>query len=131
MDRCDGVHNTICRIATKSDRGWSGQLPSISYRVALAFVAPKKEDVVSDNRSAHGAAELFQVAWILRCTDRIEEVACVQGGVAAEGVGGAVERVGPRLQPDIDDRSRLPTVFRARILLEVELLDGVDGQDRR
>src|SRR5271165_7056153 len=39
--------------------------------------------------------------------------------------------VGSRLQAHVDHRSRLPSVFGGRILLDVEFLNRVDGQNRR
>ena len=49
--------------------------------------------------------------------------------IAAKGKGGAVDRVGSRLQSNIDDRARFPSIFGRRIFLNVEFLDRIDGQN--
>src|ERR1700730_1615602 len=40
-----------------------------------------------------------------------------------------MQRIGARLQTDINDGARLPAVFRLGDLLSIELLNGVNGQD--
>ena len=37
--------------------------------------------------------------------------------------------IGAGFEADVDDRARLPSVFGGRILLDIEFLNGVDGED--
>ena len=48
--------------------------------------------------------------------------------IAAEGIGGAMQGVGARLDPDVYDRSVPPAVFRRSVLLGIEFLNGIDRQ---
>ena len=64
-------------------------------------------------------------------TSQVEEVAGVPVAVAVKRVSRAVKRVGPRSDSHVHDGAGPPAVLRFRIFLEVEFLDGVDGQDRR
>ncbi len=60
----------------------------------------------------------------------VEIISCVEGAVAEEFVGGAVELIGPRLGHNIDHRAAVPAILRAKLRLQVELLDGRDRQKR-
>src|SRR5207302_3497738 len=59
----------------------------------------------------------------------IEEVAGVKGIASAKSVSPAVKVVGPRADSHVDGRTGLAAVLCLGIFLQVELLDGVDGQD--
>src|SRR6202007_2819662 len=69
-----------------------------------------------------GASEFWR-----RC--RVEVVARVQRSIAAEAEGGSMQSVGAGLQGDVDDCAGLPAILCRRVLLDIEFLDGVDGQD--
>ena len=97
----------------------------------LPFEAAKVEELVFDQSSAESAAVLLQGARCFRRCDRVEVVACVEDAVAVETVAGSVHLIGARLQPHINDRSRLPAIFRRGILLQIELLNRIDRQNGR
>src|ERR1700719_1827117 len=61
---------------------------------------------------------------------RVEDVAGIEGLIAAKGVGRAVKAIGPRSNSHVYDGAGLPAVLRLGIFLQVELLDGIDGEDR-
>ena len=58
----------------------------------------------------------------------VKWLACIGGrGIASKGVGGAVQAVGARLDPNVYDRAVPEAVFRLGILLGTEFLNGIDG----
>src|SRR5579864_1408742 len=103
----------------------------IAHSVALALIATEEEELVFDDGSPHGGAELLQSPWSFRQSVRVEIVARIEDRVSIETVGRAMETVGARFQRHIDNGSGLAAVFRGRILQHVEFLDGVNRQDRR
>ncbi len=66
----------------------------------------------------------------IRVNFRIKKVSRIEGIVAFKVVHGAVSVVRSGFQSNVDDRSRLPAILGRRILLRVELLNGVDGENR-
>ena len=116
-------------LASVNHRGWGGNTVRVSDVVALSFVGAEEEDFVLNNRAPRTAAKLFQRSGSLGSRSDIEVVPRVHHAVAAETQTPCRAEVGAGLQSNIDDRSRLPSVFRRRIFLNVELLDRVDGQN--
>src|SRR5262249_7576504 len=82
-----------------------------------------------DDRAADAESVLMQQEFLLRIRPSIEVVARVEDVVAMEVVSGAVEVVGTGLEAEVDDRAGFPSILGCWILLRVEFLDGVDGQD--
>src|SRR2546425_8944426 len=132
MQSIDRIRSTVSRISPKGDRRRAGNAGErIPHRVTLSFVAAEEKDLVLNNGTAQCTAKLLEVSGRLRLVGGIEVVARIQRGVAAKSVGATVQLIGARLQPDVNDGSGLPAVFRTRILLEVEFGDGIDGQNGR
>ena len=104
---------------------------SVSQDVAQTFVARKPEEFVLDDASARRGAKLLECRRRYRIDARgAEGIARIGGlGVPSKGVGRAVKAVRAGLDADVDDRAFLPAIFRLGILLGVEFLDGVDGQN--
>ena len=102
----------------------------VAHVILLAFVRTEKESLVFDDRAAEAAAVLLEGAGQLGRGSSVEIVAGVEHvAVAAKGERGAVQAVGAGLETDVDHRSRLPSIFRGGILLDVEFLDGINGQN--
>ena len=104
--------------------------------VTLPFIAGEEEDLVFFDRSANRAAVLLERHLRLGARsgapfgDLIEEIARIKRCLAAESVRRAVQRIRARLDSDIDYRAGLPAIFRPGIFLDIELLDGVNRQNR-
>src|ERR1700691_4421967 len=113
------------------NRGWSANAIGVSDVVALALIGSEEESLVLDDRAANAAAKLFQGARSFRGERIVEIVARVQDSIAAECERRAVQRIRSRLQSHIDDCTWFPSVLGCGILLNVELLDRIDGQDGR
>src|SRR5262249_46837788 len=102
----------------------------IADQRAQSLIRAEIEELAFDYGSADAAAELMQAQRLLRVGLGVEEIARVERIVALEGAGRAVEFIRPRLQSEVEDRAGLPSVFRRRVLLRVELLNRVNRQDR-
>src|SRR6266576_132961 len=102
----------------------------VAHVVALPFISGEEERLVLDERAAQAAAKLLQRSLQLRARGCVEEVPGVQVvTVAPEAKRCAMDIVGARLQADVHDRTRLPSILGRRILLEIELLNRVDRED--
>src|SRR5258708_31024651 len=66
----------------------------------------------------------------IRVNFRIEKVSRIESIVALEVIHRAVDVVRSGFQSDVYDRARLPAVLCGRILFRVELLNGVDRENR-
>ena len=116
--------------ARQRDGQRRGERAGVADRVALPFVGSKEEHSILDDGAADAGPKLLEISRVLCLRRRIEVVAGVERCVAAESIGSSVHAVGPRLQAYVDNGSRFPAVLCGRILLEVELLDRIDRQDR-
>ena len=66
----------------------------------------------------------------LRAGRWVEVIPRVERIIAFEEVGSPVNIIRPRLDAQVDDGARLPSVFCWRVFLRVELLDRVDRKNR-
>src|SRR5205085_4501154 len=82
-----------------------------------------------DNRAADRPSKLLQISVLLRSAYWVVVVARVKRRVTPERIACAMNTIGSRLQPDINNRSRFPAVLSRRVLLHIEFLDGVDRQN--
>ena len=96
----------------------------------MPLIVSEKKQFVFLDRSANRAAELLQSHLCLGSRRYVVVVARIEGGVPTVGVSRAVQGVGTRFDSDVDDRARLPAVFRARIFFRLEFINGVHRQDR-
>src|SRR5437867_6914727 len=129
LEHIESIHHAVGRIPSQG-AGCGYQSPErVTDEGTQALVAAEEEQSVFHDRPAHDAAELFQFRRLLQA-GRIEVVASGPGVAAAKRVTRAVKRVGPRPDSDVHNSAEHPTVLGFRIFFEVELLDGVDGQDR-
>src|SRR6267142_197936 len=123
-------------------RYWDDVWNRVAHAIALSFEISEVEELILLDWSPRAGAELFQSdgrlgAW-KRITGairiavyvRIEVVASIPTGRPAVRVCGPVNGIGSGFNSDVNYRARLPTVFRARILLCLEFVDGIDGQHR-
>src|SRR6266542_2483300 len=125
----DRIRNTVCWIAAERDgRGRADQV-GIADQRAQALISAEVEQLAFDYGAADAAAELMLAQRLLRVGFGVEEIARVEGVIALEDVGRAVQFIRPRLQAKVNDRARLPSIFRRRVLLRVELLNRVNRQD--
>src|SRR5437016_1717588 len=135
-----GQHQAVSSVGHR-DHGRAGHTPElVSHVVALALIGAEEESFVLDNGPAHASSELLQCPGIFRTRrlpDRarivgaVEVVARIHGSIASKNECSAVQSVGARLQPYVDHGTRLPAVFSGRILLQVEFLNGINGQNGR
>ena len=131
------IWNAYGRVAACGHRRRAAQLLRIADQRAEALVGPEDERLVLDDRAADATAELVLAHRLLRrrqssigIDHRVEVIARIKRVVALEEIRGAVDVVGPGLEPEVDDRARFPAIFGGGILLGVELLNRVDRQDR-
>ena len=103
----------------------------VAHVVALAFIRAKEKRLVLDQAPPKLPPNCSSVRVSFGFGIGIEIVARVQGSVAAKHECAAVQVVGAGLQSHIHDCSRLPAVFRRRILLQVEFLNRVNRKNRR
>ena len=95
--------------------------------VTQTLVACKPEELVLDYAPTRRGPELLQGC---RRDRPSEVVGRIRGaGVAPKRVGRAVKTVGARLDPNGYDRALLPAIFRLGVLLGIEFLDRIDGQE--
>src|SRR5579863_10624613 len=131
LNRVTGVNHT--RVYTRPghirryrDSGW------VLQRGPQTLVAQKPEELVLDDRPARRGAELFDRRigdWIH--AGRRKEVPCIGClSIASKGVSRTVNRIGSRLDSDVNHRTRPPAIFRLRVLLGIKFLDGIDGYQR-
>ena len=137
----DHVRNAVGAISRIPERTGPGRRPKrdhegtghspvrIAHVVAQAFVSAKEKCLVLDDRSAHAAPELLQRSGQLRRWGSIEIVSCVHDSVAAKTKCSAMHVVATGLQAHIHHHSGFPSVLRRGILLQIELLNRVDGQN--
>src|SRR5262250_2580192 len=106
----DRIGDAAARAQT-GNRRRQVELGGITIRVALPFVATKKEEFVSDNWSAECASELLQFARSLRSSHHIEPVASIHRRVSAECVGASMKSVRARFQANVYDCAWFPAVL--------------------
>src|SRR6267378_3184785 len=115
-------------------RDWSCRRDVTWKRVAngitLSFKGAKIKELVLNDVSATSYTELLELDWGLVRANGIEVIASIKGVGASEGIGGAVNLIGARLQADAGDRARLPAELSFGIDLRVELLNCIDGNKR-
>src|SRR6267143_3375431 len=115
-------------------RDWSCRRDVTWKRVAngitLSFKGAKIKELVLNDVSATGDTKLLELDGGLVRANGIEVIASIKGVGAAEGIGGAVNLIGARLQADAGDGARLPAKFGLGIDLRVELLNCIDGNKR-
>src|SRR5689334_1892120 len=121
-----GADQVLRRGSNTGDRDWALNGAHGSQRVLLSFIIEKVEQFVFLDGAANGTAVLLQAEWRFLLGSWVEVVPGIPGIRAAISVGGAMNRIGTRLDPDVDNCAGLPTVFRPGILLSLEFLDGVD-----
>ena len=132
LERVDSIHHAVLRIRFWLPGNFGNVIgKGIADDGTKAFIAGEEEQFVFLDRPAHHAAELLQLHWRHRLGSGVEEVAGVPGAVAAKRVSRAVKGIGPRPDSHVHYGPGLPAVLRFGIFLEVEFLDGVDGQDHR
>ena len=107
----------------------SGDFDGIADLVANTLVIAEDEKLVFEDGAAGRGAELMQVDGGHGSRRGIEPVARVDGVVAVEVVGGTVKGIGAGLDADVDDGAGLPTVVGLGAGLNVEFLNGVDGEN--
>ena len=106
------------------------ELTGVAHGVALTFISSEVKQLVLYDCAPGSSAELREIARVLHSGCRIKVIASVKRRVASEGIGCAVNLVGARLQADVHDCTRFPSIFCGRILLKVEFLNRVHGKNR-
>src|SRR6185503_19489628 len=89
----------------------------------------EEESLVVANRSANAGSELVLTQRLLRRVVGVEKIAGVEKAVAFEAVYRPVKIVCPRLQSEVYDCTRLPSVFRRRMFLSIELLNRINWKN--
>src|SRR6266481_7545504 len=104
-------------------------LNRIPHGVSLSLVICEVEEFVLFDRPAHACAVLFQFdgclgtwKWIsdaigIAMCILVKVIARIKAFAATIRVCGTMNRIGARLHSDVNNSSRLPAVFRARVLL--------------
>ena len=102
-------------------------MPGGSHRIAEAFVIAEVEQLVADNASRDGGAELLEQ---IVGFGQVTEIGAlgIHTGIAAVGVGRAMRAVGARFQSHVDYRSLLPAKFRAGVGHDVDFLNRVQRE---
>src|SRR4029077_19229033 len=98
------------------------------YSVVQILIAQKPEELIFNNLSTGGRAVLFQAN---RHRPSNEIIGGIPWSIASKCVRRSVQAVGSRFHADVLDRAVPPAVFRLRILLDIELLNGIDRQKAR
>src|ERR1700730_9843257 len=115
-------------------------LNRIAHAIPLCLEIAEVEEFVLLDRSSNTSAVLFQfhrrldaLKWI-SCTNRlaryigVEVITRIESIAAAIRVGRSVDRICAGFDSYVDGCAGLPAVFRARILLGLEFIDGVNGE---
>jgi hypothetical protein len=97
---------------------------------ALTLVSAEEEGFVFHYRAADSGPKIVVSK---RCFSGlgIENIARIQRAVAEEFEDRAMKLIRPGAGNDVDHRAAISSVFRTKLRLQIEFLDGVDGQQRR
>src|SRR5258708_29192258 len=116
-------------------RDWSCRRDVTWKRVAngitLSFKGAKIKELVLNHVSATSGTKLLELDGGLVRPNAMEVIASIKGVGAAEGIGGAVNLIGARLQAHAGGRATLPAAPRVGVGPGVVLLNRIYGNNIR